>query len=374
MFSSESWPFRSVVLLSALSLWMAAPVLLWGATARSAPAPGDTLRGPLIVGTKEVPPFAVQEPDGSWHGLSIELWEDCADALGIEYVYRDTSLEALISGVQDGTFDVALAALTITAEREALVDFSHPYFVSGLGIAVRRHGQQGWLGALMRLFSPAFLKTVLALFALLLVVGLIVWLLERRANEEQFGGSRVQGIMSGFWWSAVTMTTVGYGDKAPATLGGRIVALFWMFAGLIVVSSFTAAMTSALTVSQLESTISSADDLPDVQVATVRASTSEHYLQRKGIGHLTVATVEEGLEALRDERIDALVYDRPILKHLVMTSHSGKLKVMSETLESQYYGVALPRNSPVREALNRVLLEQIAQSDWEDTQMRYLGN
>lgn len=49
----------------------------------------------------------------------------------------------------------------------------------------------------------------------------------------------------------VTMTTVGYGVKAPRTPGGRIVALIWMFANIFLVTVSTAAITSSLTVGEL---------------------------------------------------------------------------------------------------------------------------
>ncbi|MFH7563901.1 MULTISPECIES: ion channel [Oceanimonas] len=48
---------------------------------------------------------------------------------------------------------------------------------------------------------------------------------------------------------------MGYGDKAPVTFAGRLVGLIWMFAGMIMVASFTAAITSSLTVNNLRTGI-----------------------------------------------------------------------------------------------------------------------
>ena len=119
---------------------------------------------------------------------------------------------------------------------------------------------------------------VFALALVLLGVGLLVWWFERRKNPNQFGGNPAKGIGSGFWWSAVTMTTVGYGDKAPLTVGGRLVALVWMFVALIIISSFTAAITSSLTVTQLESAVKGPEDLPKIRVGAIENTTSESYL------------------------------------------------------------------------------------------------
>ena len=107
------------------------------------------------------------------------------------------------------------------------------------------------MAIIKQIFSWTVLKIILASLLLLLLVGLAMWRLERKRNPEQFGGTTIEGIASGFWFSAVTMTTVGYGDKHPKTLGGRLVALFWMFVSVILVSVFTATITSLLTVKQL---------------------------------------------------------------------------------------------------------------------------
>ena len=252
---------------------------LLAATPRAAPdvtspaAPDRT----LVVGTKEAPPFAFKRPDGSWTGISVELWRAIAAELGYRYEWKETDLEGLVDGVRSGRFDAAVAALTITPDREAELDFTHPFHVSGLAIAVRGRQGTAWLAVAEQFLSLAFLKLVLALAGLLLVVATLVWLLERRRNPEQFGGPAAHGIGSSFWWSAVTMTTVGYGDKAPRTVGGRLVALIWMFTALIVVSSFTAAITTTLTVGTLQGAISGPDDLPQARVGSVPASTSAEY-------------------------------------------------------------------------------------------------
>lgn len=185
----------------------------------------------LIVGTRHVPPFAMLGDEGNWTGISIDLWRRVAQDLDRPYVFRELPLAGFIDSVATGAVDVGVAAITVTSDRETRVDFSQPFFTSGLGLAVPVNG--GWeVGSLLRgVMSPAFLKVAAGLSFLLALVGFGVWLFERKRNPEQFGGSRLQGLGSGFWWAAVTMTTVGYGDIAPRTAVGQGFASALMILG-----------------------------------------------------------------------------------------------------------------------------------------------
>src|SRR5882757_3107513 len=268
--------------------------LLWLAGV-AAHAQAPTTGPALTIGTKVTPPFAMKGPDGKWTGISIDLWQDMAKRLKLNYTFQEMDLDHLLAGVTNGTLDAAVAAISVTAEREEAMDFTQPFFTTGLGIAVSDKTTAPWLGVLRRLVSWQFLAVISLLALVLLVAGFLMWLFERRGNAEQFGGKPLQGIGAGFWWSAVTMTTVGYGDKAPRTFGGRIVGLIWMFVAIIIISSFTAAITSALTVNQLGSSIHGPKDLPEVRVATVASSTGESYLQHQ---HIVYKTYPDALAAL----------------------------------------------------------------------------
>jgi ABC-type amino acid transport substrate-binding protein len=330
---------------------------------------------PLIVATKPAPPFVMKSETGEWTGLSIELWNRVAGRLDTRYELREASIPEMIDGLAQGRYDVSAAAMTVTPEREMRIDFIHPFHTTGLAIATRSADRNGWLRSLLAFASVDFLRVILALAALLLVCGLLVWLLERRKNPEMFGGTTPEGIGAGFWWAAVTMTTVGYGDKAPQTVGGRLVALVWMFASLVVISGFTAAIASALTLGGMGAPVQGPDDLDEVRVGTVPRTTSALYLADQGTPHVDVESVPAGLRALRDGRIDALVYDRPILVHLIRENHPGILQVLPVTFERQDYAFAVPQDSPMREAINRTVLELVAgdaASEWKILMNRYL--
>lgn len=325
---------------------------------------------PLIVGTKVAPPFVIKEDDGDFSGISIELWEELARRQNLTYEFREVELAELISGLEDGTLDASVAALTVTAGREAVVDFTHPFHTTGLAIAVPQTGNPVWI-AVKRLFSWEFMVAIVALGGLLLAVGFLFWLTERRKNAEMFGGTPAQGIGASFWWAAVTMTTVGYGDKAPVTFAGRFVALVWMFAAIILISSFTAAIATSLTVSQLETSVQGPGDLPDARVVTVGRSASAQYLDERGIGFGTRADLPSALQAVADGDFDAVVYDRPILQYL--SRQQFPLQVLPSTFERQDYAIALPEGSERRDPINRTLLSIIEEDTWGNTLQRYLG-
>jgi ABC-type amino acid transport substrate-binding protein len=330
-------------------------------------------RKSLVVGTKEAPPFAMQGNDGTWSGISVELWRDVARELELTYEFREFDLKGLLAAVESGAIDAAVAALTATPEREQRFDFSHPFHTTGLGIAVQAGKKAGWWGVVKGVASPQFLGAVAALGLLLFGIGVLIWVLERRRNPGQFGGGTARGIGSGFWWSAVTMTTVGYGDKAPVTFWGRVLGLVWMFAGIIMISGFTAAIASSLTLTRLESRVRGPEDLGRVRVVSVPDSTSGEYLRRSRIGFRGVETPLDGLRAVAAGTADAVVYDAPILRYLAQTEFSGVLEVLPRTFERQDYGIAFPQGSPMREYVNRVVLERIRSREWDDALYRYLG-
>ena len=325
----------------------------------------------MTIATRQVPPFAFKGVDGQWSGIAIELWNQIADENGFDFQYTELGLTEMLEATAAGRVDAAVAALTITSDREQLLDFSHAFHASGLAMAVpQRSGDL--LALIARLMSPGFLAVIGALLALLIAVGVLIWLAERRANA-QFHRAPLSGIGSGVWWSAVTMTTVGYGDKAPTTLLGRSIGMVWMFAGLIAISTFTAAITTALTVNELDSSIDSIDDLRLKRVLALSGSTSDQFLADHGIRHRRVDDLSDALMLVAQGKADAVVHDAPILRFEIAEAFAHQLRVSPVLLRRQQYGIALPPESELREPANVTLLELIRSDTWMKILDRYLG-
>ena len=126
-------------------------------------------------------------------------------------------------------------------------------------------------------------------------------------------------------------------------------------------------------VSKLENRLQGPEDLVRSSVATIPDSTSADYLLRFGITAHNYATVQSGLQAVADGRVDAMVYDAPLLKYLVKTKFAGEVEVLPVTFERQDYGIALPAGSDLRENINRSLLRVLASPEWRETRRRHLG-
>ncbi len=339
-------------------------------------APGSSAgpaRQALTVGVKVAPPFVIAEGD-HYRGLAIDLWQEAAADHGWTYHYRAYDLEGLLDAVARGEVDVGVGAITATAAREHRMDFSHPLTSSGLGIAVHTEQSAGWMAVARALVSPEFLKVIATLSLVLLAIGLLVWLVERHHNPDQFGGGRGRGIFSGFWWAMVTMTTVGYGDVAPRTIPGRLIGMAWMLTALIVVSFFTASITSALTVGQLSQRIHNVDDLATLQVTSVPGSTSAAWLERRHIDYHPARDLDSALASLAAGDTGAVVYDAPLLRYEIGQRYRRQLQVVPLVLERQDYAFALPSRSPLREPIDTSLLERINRGDWNDRLKRYFGS
>lgn len=338
------------------------------AAAQTATAPSAELQ----VGVRVAPPFVVQTERG-FEGIAIELWEDIARSNGWRYRYQALGLQPLLDATREQRIDVAVGALSVTSVRERDLDFSQPFAQGGLGIATAPRAS-AWQGLLAGLFSWRFLAWIAGLAVMLSAVGAIAWLCERRANPDQFGGRPWQGIGSGFWWAAVTMSTVGYGDKAPVSLAGRLLALIWMFAAILLVSVFTAGVSASLTVGALEGQVNSVDDLRRVRVASVSGSTGAEWLAEHRIPAIGMPDAEAALEQLAAGRVVAVVHDAPILQFLVQRAYPQQLTVLPQRLDRQYYAFALPEDRPeLREAIDYALLEAIEDPRWNAQLQRYLG-
>ncbi len=329
----------------------------------------------LIVGTTAGPPFAMKKADGTWEGLSIDLWQAVASVLGVQYeIQQYGTIGQSLDAVKNGQLDVAIA-LAATEKREIILDMSHSYYRSGLAIAVSgdRAGR-GWIGFAGRMDLSIIISVIGILMLLSLIAGATVLLFEGRRNREMFDGGTLKGLGHAVWWAAVTMTTVGYGDKAPRTFGGRIVAIVWMLASIVLISFFTASMSASLTAEKLTGKVRGLHDLPHVRVGSMAQSAAMDWLAERGIAPVPFPAKRDGLQAIVDNKIDAFVYDELVLKHIVKTDFPGRVHVLADTFDHYFVTMGMPNGSPLREPINRAMLKIMEKDEWIRLVERYIGS
>jgi ABC-type amino acid transport substrate-binding protein len=325
----------------------------------------------LVLGLREAPPFVMKTPDGIWTGISVELWRHLAEQLSLRYRIEETTQDGLLDGLANGTLDASAGALTVTAARLREVDFSLPYFVTGLGVVVPLRASLDWIGVAASFLTIRFLSVVLGITGVVLLVSVTVWLLERRRTAE-FGGPPVDGLVCSISWSTQAMAKANPSVE-PRTLPGRVLGGAWTAASVVLIAMFTAAVTSHLTTRELSGLVRDAADLHHVRVGTVRNAVAVGYLDREGIRHQDFATIEDGLRALAAGHLDAVVFGRPILAWLVQQDHPNELQVLGLDLDPLNYAIALPLDSPLRRKLNIALVDTTRSSWWRELVGRYLG-
>ena len=351
-----------------IALWV---FLLYPATSFSQNA-GRTPRV-LQVGVIAASPLYMKTAEGRWEGFGVELWQDVAQQLNAPFEFREFSrLEDLIGALEKQEIDV-FPSLPVGERFESILDFSQSYLKSGLSIAVPAEGTEyRWLRVFEGIFSKHILKAVGLLVLLSMVAGIIVWLFERRKNDEMFGGGTAGGIGHGIWWAIVTMTTVGYGDKAPKTAGGRIVALSWMLFSIIFIASFTASITTSLTINELKGKVHGLNDLYTAKVGSVSQSEGFDFLAKQGLSVIPFQGILDGLEAVASRKIDAFVLNEQVLKYQVKKDFPGRLQILPGIYDEYFVSIALPQNSSLRKPINKALLNLMKTKNWTELRNRYI--
>ena len=333
----------------------------------------STAQEKLLVGVTVGPPVYMKKADNQWVGFGVELWQMLAQDMGLAFEFREfNTLESMLTALEKREIDI-IPALAVQDRFESSMDFSQSYLKSGLSIAVPAEGTEyRWTNVVKSIFSLQILKAVGLMFLMSLMIGIIVWLFEKRRNSEMFGDGNVKGIGHGIWWAMVTMTTVGYGDKSPKTLGGRIFAIVWMIFSIVFIAAFTATITTQLTLTELRGKVHGFNDLYHAQVGCISGSEGFNFLAKKGVAAIPFESISEGLAAVASRKIDAFVQDEKILQYLIKKEFPGRLQVVGGTFDEYFVSIALQQNSPLRKTINQALLKFMKTESWAELLNRYI--
>jgi len=325
----------------------------------------------LKVAVHAHPPYMIQENnEPKWDGISLQLWRQIAEELHLNYTLVAVEKEQQQQALESGEVDILLMS-EVSAEQDSLLSYSHFYHTAKVGIATPQDSSLTSVAAAF--FSKRFWQIALMLSVLLLIVGALIYLIERRSNDDNFGGERsiLKGIGAGFWWAGVTMTTIGYGDKAPVTFVGRAIALLWMLMAMAVTAVLTASLVSAMG-GAVGKEVNVPEELKEMKVAALEHSPASAYLKTKGISFEGFTTVEKAIQALENEEVEVVLANVASLKHGIASQNASGIKVQEKPLPQQHYALAQLRTTAQFKAIDNRLLDIIGTEQWQKTLQHFI--
>jgi ABC-type amino acid transport substrate-binding protein len=314
----------------------------------------------LTIGIKQAEPFAYKSDEG-WTGVSVDLLNEISKSEGFTYkLIEYSSVPQLIEETSQGNVDMSIAALSLTPDREKLVDFSHTYFSTSLGI-LAQNKVSGWEYVLWIIG-----KVSIVLVGLIVAMYAVGWVISRVDK-----GGDINGAHEGAWWGLVTFSTTGYGDEVPVTNAGKIVASIWIVASMFLASIFTAYMSSAMTVQKLTDETTTLADLERVDVNVVEGTTAHLKLAELGIEYDTVPSLNIAMDNFKSGKVDVVVYDKAMLDYA--SKDIDDVDVHPINNSDEYYAIALPPESPLSEKVNLGILKILSTSKWKAIKATYFG-
>jgi polar amino acid transport system substrate-binding protein len=339
----------------------------WG-TMIAAQSPNE----PLTIATVTRAPFSL-EVDGAPAGFSIDLMNAAAQELGqlVRYVRYD-SFGGMLDAVQSGEADAAIANITITAERERLMDFTQPIFDGGVQVMLHNDGGLGGgLGAVIFTQEVGFL--VVGALLVLFGAGMLMWVFERR-HQPYFDLTPKAAVFPAFWWALNLVVNGGFEERMPRSRPGRFFGVFLVIGSLFFVSIFVAQITAALTINAIQDNIDSVSDLEGRRIGSIEGSTTSAFLQDRGLAHIAYGGLQELLAAFEEKDIEAVVFDGPILAYYVQTDGLGSARLVDRVYRSEKYGMTFTAGSPFREPVDQAILRLREDGTYDRLVTKWFGN
>jgi polar amino acid transport system substrate-binding protein len=334
-------------------------IVLLPALFLSASATAQSQATELQVGLFPVAPF-VMEQNGALTGFSIDLWNEIATRLKVKSTYHVVAdVVALTDDLRAKRVDLIASPVFITSARDEEFDFSHTIMDAGLGILVRGTGDAARgpspLHDLLQIFlSPTIFVWLGVGLLLILIPAHIIWFLDRRHPAGIVEGERYfPGIFHAMFWAASALVSQVQG--VPGQWLARVIALIWMFGGVVFVAFYTAQLTSTLTVQKIRGAIEGPADLAGKQVGTIANSVAVAYLQAHNAQIQGFVTPDLMYKALLEGRVHAVVFGAPVLLYYASHQGSGLVRVVGPQFNTLPVAMLFPAESPLRRRVDTAL-------------------
>ncbi|XP_036402753.1 glutamate receptor ionotropic, delta-1 [Megalops cyprinoides] len=337
-----------------------------------------------------------------YKGFSVDVLDALAKILGFKYeIYQvpdskygtqlpNGSWNGMIGELISKRADLAVSAITITPERENVVDFSKRYMDYSVGILLTKPEEKI---NIFSLFAPFDLAVWACIAAAIPVVGVLIFVLKRMQTvpsrnppaPHQPAPSISTSLQSAIWIVYGAFMQQG-GDSVVSSMALRIVMGSWWLFTLIVCSSYTANLAAYLTVSRMDNTLRTFQDLSkqtDLAYGTVRGSAVYDYFRAKGTNPLeqdstfaelwrtisknngqdySVSSPSEGIRKAKKGPY-AFLWDKAVVEYAALTDDDCTLTVTGNSMSSKGYGMALQHGSPYRDLFSQKILELQEKSD-----------
>lgn len=330
-----------------------------------------------------------------YKGFSIDVLDALAKILGFKYdIYQvadskygsqlpNGSWNGMIGELINKRADLAVSAITITPERENVVDFSKRYMDYSVGILHRTPEEKI---NIFSLFAPFDMAVWACIAAAIPVVGVLIFLLTRMQmlRSQNPPGAHHTSSMSNSLHSAIWIVYGAFvqqgGDSVVGSVALRIVMGSWWLFTLIVCSSYTANLAAFLTVSRMDNSIRTFQDLArqmDYAYGTVRESAVYDYFRAKGTNPLeqdstyaelwrtisknngqdfSVSSPSEGIRKAKKGPY-AFLWDMAVVEYAALTDDDCTITVAGNSMSSKGYGIAMQHGSPYRDLISQKILE-----------------
>lgn len=343
---------RLLLCLGALLIWMAA------AAARAQPATDPVPTGKTVrVAVHVNPPFVIKaDTISGYSGFAVELWETLAAKLDLKSEYRlYHHVPEMLQALMAGEVDIIVTNLTITRDRMRHIDFTQPWFDSGLRIMIHANRQTGAHELLATLTEARHLWAYLWVLLAVLVATTVLTLIDRHVDTD-FPREWHKGLANSLYHVIAVATSGRTSHKEIWGWVGRLLASVWMLVGVGVVAYVTSSVTSIMTVNSLRAQIHTVADLSGKLVGTLRGTASEVFVAEMGLNTQPFDSIAEAADALAERRIEAVIADAPILEYFDKTHPKLPITEVGPLFHPEKYGFGVAIGSSLRHPLSQEIV------------------
>jgi ionotropic glutamate receptor len=352
----------------------------------------------LIIVTLENKPYVMKVPNWQtksgndrWEGYCVDLIRELSQIRNFKYELRVLEGESpshgtrnekgewngLIRELIDGKADIAVADLTITYERESVVDFTMPFMSLGIGILVKKPTKASpkLFEFMLPLAPEVWIYLITAFVGVTLFLFMVArfspyeWQNPHPCTQEAEELSNDFTMKNTLWFTIGCLMQQGC-DIMPGALSTRVMAAAWWFFILIIVSSYTANLAAFLTVERMDNPIQSADDLAKqtkVLYGCLKSGSTRAFFQRSN--YTTYARMWSFMESRRAETLldsnskgvervkkgdFAFLMESTTIEYTV--ERNCDLSQVGSLLDQKGYGIATQQDSPYRAVLSEAIL------------------